>query len=51
MVEHRRSHHTLRIRNARQLRRRSRGKRHGVGEGDEDQSKGDETPAVVADVV
>jgi hypothetical protein len=50
-VEHRRSNHPLRIRDARELHRRGGGKRHGVGEGDEDQSEGDETPAVIADVV
>jgi len=51
MMEHRRSYHRLRIRNRSELRRRCGVEGYGVGEGDEDQREGDETPAVVADIV
>ena len=51
MVEHRRSHYRLRIRDRRELRCGCGVEGYGVCEGDEDQREGDETPAIVADVV
>ena len=51
MMEYRRSHYRLRIWNCSELRCGRGVERYGVGEGDEDQREGDETPAVVADVV
>ena len=51
MVKHRRSHYRLRIRDRRELRCGRGVERYGVCEGDEDQREGDETPAVVADIV
>jgi hypothetical protein len=51
VMEHRRRRHTLCIRDARQFCRGRAAERHGVCEGHEDEREGDETPAVVTDVV
>jgi hypothetical protein len=51
MMEHGRSHHTLRIRDRRRLCGGPVVEGHGVCERDQDQGECDEAPAVVADVV